>query len=306
MKNKITVREQIVQIKDKCKIIKPTVVINCLTYNHESFIRDALDGFILQNTNFPFVAIVHDDASTDGTADIIREYAEKYPTVILPIYEIENQYSKRDGSHQKIMNEACEVTGAKYIAMCEGDDYWTDPLKLQKQIEFLETHPDYGLCCTECDILENHIGKISHKKWTFRNIITFENLMDEGNQITTLTVLYRRELINGYNELNKPKWPLGDYPLWLYITSQKPAYKLSDISAVYRVLQESASHSKDIQKNFLFAVAMQEIRIFFSKYKNKNSLRYNIARLKIIVKFIFLYPRYLISFLPYIFKIAFK
>ena len=125
---------------------KALVAIRCITYNHEAYIRDALEGFIMQKTNFPFVAIVHDDASTDGTADIIREYAAKYPDIIKPIYETENQYSKHDGSLGRIMTAACEATGAKYIAMCEGDDYWTDPLKLQKQVDFLETHPDYSMC----------------------------------------------------------------------------------------------------------------------------------------------------------------
>lgn len=111
------------------------VSIKCLVYNHEKFIRETLEGFIMQKTNFRFEAIVHDDASTDNTANIIREYAEKYPGIIKPIYEIENQYSKKDSSLSRIINEAC--TG-KYIAMCEGDDYWTDPYKLQKQVDFLE------------------------------------------------------------------------------------------------------------------------------------------------------------------------
>lgn len=119
------------------------VSIKCLVYNHEKFIRETLEGFIMQKTNFRFEAIVHDDASTDNTANIIREYAEKYPGIIKPIYEIENQYSKKDSSLSRIINEAC--TG-KYIAMCEGDDYWTDPYKLQKQVDFLESHPDYVLC----------------------------------------------------------------------------------------------------------------------------------------------------------------
>ncbi len=122
------------------------VAIRCCTYNHEPYIRDALEGFVMQKTDFPFVAIVHDDASTDRTAEIIREYAEKYPDIIKPIYETENQYSKKDGSLARIMNKACDATGAKYVAMCEGDDYWTDPYKLQKQVDFLESHPDYSMC----------------------------------------------------------------------------------------------------------------------------------------------------------------
>lgn len=103
------------------------VTIRCTAYNHEPYIRACLEGFVMQKTNFRFEAIVHDDASTDGTAAIIKEYAEKYPDVIKPILERENQYSK--GTLGKIMDEASK---GKYIAFCEGDDYWTDPLKLQK------------------------------------------------------------------------------------------------------------------------------------------------------------------------------
>ena len=115
------------------------VTIRCITYNHESYIRQCLDGFLMQKTTFRFEAIVHDDASTDGTATIIREYADKYPNIIKPIFETENQYSKRDGSLRRILDAH---THGKYIAMCEGDDYWTDPYKLQKQVDFLESHPD--------------------------------------------------------------------------------------------------------------------------------------------------------------------
>ena len=122
---------------------KIKVAINCLVYNHEPYLRDCLEGFVMQQTDFPFVAIVHDDASTDHSADIIREYAAKYPDIIRPIYETENQWSKSDGSLTKIMDAAIDATGAKYVAICEGDDYWMDPLKLQKQVDFLEEHSDY-------------------------------------------------------------------------------------------------------------------------------------------------------------------
>lgn len=138
-------QKQIEDIAKKCELIKPLVVINCITYNHEAYLRDALEGFVMQKTDFPFVAIVHDDASTDGTAAIIREYAARYPDIILPIYETENQYSKGNGSVSRIMREARNATGAKYVAMCEGDDYWTSPLKLQKQVSFLESHSEYSM-----------------------------------------------------------------------------------------------------------------------------------------------------------------
>ena len=123
----------------------PMVAIKCLVFNHEPYLRECLDGFVMQQTDFPFVAIVHDDASTDRSADIIREYAERYPDIIRPIYETENQYSK--GTLGRVMDAAVDATGAKYIALCEGDDYWTDPHKLQKQVDFLESHEEYDMVC---------------------------------------------------------------------------------------------------------------------------------------------------------------
>lgn len=126
---------------------KPLLAIRCLAYNQAKYIRQTLDGFVSQQTDFPFIAIVHDDASTDGTADIIREYAEKYPHIIKPILQTENQYSKKDGSLRKAVDTPVIESGAKYVAFCEGDDYWIDPKKLQKQVDYLESHPDVIYTC---------------------------------------------------------------------------------------------------------------------------------------------------------------
>lgn len=117
------------------------VSVICNTYNHEAYIRQCLDGFLAQKTSFPFEVLVHDDASTDHTADIIREYEAKYPDFILPIYQTENQYSK--GVPISIAIQFPRSRG-KYVAFCEGDDYWIDPLKLEKQVSFLEDHDDYS------------------------------------------------------------------------------------------------------------------------------------------------------------------
>ncbi len=124
----------------------PLVSIRCLVYNHEPYLRQCLDGFVMQKTTFPFEAIVHDDASTDSSAAIIREYAEKYPDIIKPIYETENQFSKHDGSLDRIMEGSIHPY-SKYVAHCEGDDYWTDPNKLQIQVDFLESHPNFYMSC---------------------------------------------------------------------------------------------------------------------------------------------------------------
>jgi len=136
------------------------VSICCITYNHASFIRKALDGFLMQlppscvpqgvkMSNWCEI-LIHDDCSTDGTTEIIKEYASKYPDLIFPLYEIENQYSKGHVSDIDMYNYL--RAKGKYIAYCEGDDYWTNPLKLQKQIDFLESHLEYSICMHGCSV----------------------------------------------------------------------------------------------------------------------------------------------------------
>src|SRR5262245_28919719 len=123
------------------EVTKPLVSISCMTYNHAAFIRTCLDHLLVQKTNFPFEIMIHDDASTDGTREIIEEYVSKYPEIIFPFYQKENQYSKGvRGLSSRYNYPRCR---GKYVAICEGDDYWTDPYKLQKQVDFLESHEDY-------------------------------------------------------------------------------------------------------------------------------------------------------------------
>jgi len=123
------------------------VSICCLVYNHKNYIRQALDSFLMQKTNFRFEVLINDDCSTDGTTDIIKEYEAKYPDIIKPLYHDENQYSKsyRQGNMMSITFNFPRVSG-KYTAMCEGDDFWTDELKLQKQVDFMEAHPQCSFC----------------------------------------------------------------------------------------------------------------------------------------------------------------
>ena len=121
----------------------PLVSISCLTYNHAPYLRQCLDGFVMQITSFPIEILIYDDASGDGTQNIIEEYQKKYPDIIKPIYQTENQYSK--GVKVGFVYNYSRAKG-EYIAFCEGDDYWTDPYKLQKQIDFLECYSDYVIC----------------------------------------------------------------------------------------------------------------------------------------------------------------
>ena len=136
------------------------VSINCVTYNHEKYVAQALDGMLMQITTFPFEILIHDDASTDGTADIIRSYASKYPDIVKPIFQTENQYSK--GVNISGVYNFPRAKG-KYIALCEGDDYWTDVYKLQKQVEFLDKHPDFIAAAHNISIV-NEEGTVLEKR----------------------------------------------------------------------------------------------------------------------------------------------
>lgn len=229
---------------------KPLVAIHCLVYNHEPYLRACLEGFVMQQTNFQFVAIVHDDASTDGSTAIIREYEEKYPDIIKPIYETENQYSKHDGSLGRIMNAAIDATGAKYVAMCEGDDYWTDPLKLQKQVNILEADDSLMLCCTNCSVVDNHSVEIQAVrggvvKNDAQGRYNLRDFFRDNHQYPTLSVVYRRthtEEIHEKYACTRNAF-LGDWTLWICLLIYGDAYFLNEVTCAYRINPTSVTHS---------------------------------------------------------------
>lgn len=140
----------------------PLVSICCITYNHAQFIRKCLDGFLMQKTDFPIEILIHDDCSTDGTTEIIREYEAKYPELIFPLYEEENQYQQGKAAEIDFYNY--RRARGKYIAYCEGDDYWTDPLKLQKQVDFMEANPEYSVCFHACQMFDTSRNEFIPRK----------------------------------------------------------------------------------------------------------------------------------------------
>lgn len=175
------------------------VAIYCMVYNHEAFLRKCFDGFAMQKTDFRYVAVIHEDCSTDNSAAIIREYTQKYPDMFIPIYESENMYPKHDGSIERIMKKAIDATGCKYVAFCEGDDYWTDPYKLQKQVDFMETHPDYSVTFHRCWHLNVNTGEKQEDKCgeLFRNgengVEINEEMFFSNWYTQPLTIVYRAE-----------------------------------------------------------------------------------------------------------------
>lgn len=175
--------------------MKPLVSISCTAYNHVQFIRQCLDGFVMQKATFHFEVLIHDDASMDGTQDIIREYEVKYPEIIKPIYQKVNQYSK--GIPIGVTFNMPRAQG-KYIALCEGDDYWTDPYKLQKQVDFLESHPNYVMCSHRFDqYYEDRHRLEKEKDDTFQGAdYDLQNLIGGKWFTQTLTVMYRRSALD--------------------------------------------------------------------------------------------------------------
>lgn len=258
------------------------VTVVSLAYNHEPYIRQCLEGFVMQKTNFAFEVLIHDDASTDGTADIIREYELKYPNIIKPIYQKENQYSKGVSIGRTFLYPNAK---GKYIAECEGDDYWTDPYKLQKQVDFLEANPEYSMCYTNILRYNQKTGIFDDWILSDENVITIDDLM-LYNRVHTLTVLCRKDLLLRYNQeisFLLPKLPMGDYPMWLWMALQGPIYHFQEKMGVYRVLENSASHIKDNFKRYKFHLAGYNLRLFFNK---KYKLGYNdlwLRRLKYVI-----------------------
>ena len=249
-------------------IIIPLVAIKCFAYNHEPYLRECLDGFVMQQTDFPFVAIVHDDASTDNSADIIREYATKYPNIIKPIYETENQYSKGDGSLARIMNATIDATGAKYIAVCEGDDYWTDTHKLQKQVDFMEQHNEYGMICSKSTIFEQKTRKFLGIKGNSGDEV-FENLFHGHSDLFTATTLFRKFVYDRCLEdtRNLIQFQLRiDTAIYYWFSLNSKIYYMDEPTAVYRVLPDSACHSQNPNTTLKMMQRYLNVKIAFLSY----------------------------------------
>ena len=251
------------------------VSIQCLVYNHEPYLRQCLDGFVMQKTNFKFEAIVHDDVSTDGSAAIIREYAEKYPDIIKPIFEIENQYSKRDGSLERIMYEACR---GKYIAICEGDDYWIDPFKLQKQVDFMDANLEYSLVCSAGKVLTSDgfitkgiIGKATE-------LFPKDLILGFWGYIPTASIMYRKHILEDYPEFCRTCF-VGDRPLKLFCVLNGKVYYFNQEQVVYRYNDKdgdswSARFSKDNSMQLMHHESLAQLEYELDEYSDRKFHKY--------------------------------
>lgn len=171
----------------------PIVTIECTTYNHEKYIEDAINGFLIQETKFPFNVIIHDDASSDGTADIVRYYENKYPSIIKGIYQESNLYSKGISRKPYLLPY---ITGM-YVAKCEGDDYWIDPRKLEKQVSFLLLNRDYSISGHDAMVVDDRgiiVGLSKLQGNLKRDFSSDELLKGKAGRVLTLSRVVRRDV----------------------------------------------------------------------------------------------------------------
>lgn len=234
--------------KDSNEIL---VSVCCITYNQENYIRDALDGFLKQKVNFNYEIIVHDDASTDNTPNIIKEYEKKYPNIIKPIYQNENQYKKG----KKVTLITYAKAKGKYIALCEGDDYWIDENKLQLQVDYMEKNPKCTLLFHNAKVIDMQTQE--EKKFVPYTKEAKKNLKKDGNYdvgelellefIPTASYMFRKE-----NVTKLPEWFekcfVGDWPLKLTMTSFGYAHYMDEIMSVYRKNANGSMTVKNVKK----------------------------------------------------------
>ena len=268
------------------------VHVSCMTYNHASYINDAMNGFCIQQTSFPFVCTIFDDFSSDGEQEVIKQYLkenfdledqsvvrnEETDDYVLcfarhktnhncffAVYYLKyNHYSIGKGYRK---NDYCKefTDQVPYIALCEGDDYWMDPLKLQKQVDYMEAHP-------ECGLVHAYTNCYHQKKKVFSEVQLAGELDSSyndilwANPITTMSVLYRKKFTEGYTSFVRDQsWGVGDLPLWLYISLHGGVHKQNFVCGVYRIVENSASHGSTYEKRINYINTIYDVVCFYAE-----------------------------------------
>jgi glycosyltransferase involved in cell wall biosynthesis len=274
----------------------PLVTVACLTYNHEKFIKQALDGFALQKTSFQFEAIVHDDASSDGTADIVREYEKKYPNIIKPIYQTENQSQNEE---KFVLRAIFSKIKSKYVALCEGDDYWIDPGKLQKQVDFLEKHENCSICFHATRVIYENDERStrispSKKQRLGKSILTLKDFLKTGNIIETSSVMYRWRFID--EDITKVL-PLNinpcDYIIHLLHAQKGNIGYIDEIMSIYCKHPDGIWFNFDKEEHSLkYGISRMNFYKFLSENFYNNSMEYTINTvLPIFIKLILIFAK---------------
>ena len=247
------------------------VTVVCLTYNHEKYIRQALKSMLAQKTNFPYEILVHDDASTDGTTKIIQEMAGAHPTIRL-ICQTENQYSKGVNIFTRFIIP--EIKG-KYVAFCEGDDFWTSPLKLYKQVTLMERHPKAALCIHNAIRVNRYGKRIGTVNTTDRSrkISCEEVIIGGGGFCATNSILAPSQLL-----LNPPAYfkemPF-DFVLQMYLASCGNTYCFAEKMSAYRVFADGSWTVRMKENPQSYQIHHDKAIKVLDKFNQDTGLKYN-------------------------------
>ena len=236
-----------------------TVSVPMITYGHEAYIKEAINGVLNQECKFNIELIIADDNSPDNTEEVVRKFLKDHPRKHWVRYtkHSENKYMFKNAQW------SLDQARGKYIAICEGDDYWSDPFKLQKQVDFLEENPDYGLVYTKARVYEEKTKNFW--KRTLGSAITKKGVL-YINPIPTLTTLMRNDLYKLYVAEEKEmrdSWAMGDYPMWIWFYYNSKIHFMNETTTVYRKLENSASNYINVKKPMTFKKHYKNLEILW-------------------------------------------
>lgn len=271
------------EISDPAVLSKnPLVSVNMITYNHELYIAQAIEGVAKQETEYPFELIIGEDCSTDGTMEIVLEYQKKYSDIIRVITSHKNVAGMKNSYRT---GKACR---GKYIAYCEGDDYWHNLYKLQKQVNYMESHPECGMVFADCDVYHNGSMKLkknvrysdgyqSPAKLSIEQIIGSEKIVRWPWTCTVMvrSVLYEHVIESDPYLHQSEEFLLGDVQLWAELALISEVSYIPECLATYRIVDESATNNIDLRKKLLFWISMSEMKLYLC---DKHKLSENIRR----------------------------
>jgi glycosyltransferase involved in cell wall biosynthesis len=246
--------------------IEPVVSVCLITYNHAPFIRECIDSMLCQKTDFPFEICIGEDESTDGTREICIEYAEKFPDRINLILRSRSEPRRTAYKSQGVYNyiETTKECRGKYLALCDGDDAWTDPLKLQKQFDIMEAHPEVALVHSDYDSIDDRSGRMVKSVYRKRKFIHHVNpdqslfmcdIVLRLYPITASTVFVRTADVLEIFKMNAFVFsasPMGDIITWCELVNYGPFFYQDEASGIWRTLEESDSNSRSAEKKFCF------------------------------------------------------
>ena len=220
------------------------VSVVCTAFNHEAYIRQALEGFVSQKTDFAFEVLINDDASADGTAAVIREYAAKYPALIRPFLQEKNLYSQGINIYDAVFYP---VARGQYIAACEGDDCWTDPEKLQRQVDFLDAHPDYSACVHNTTADAVLFAQSGDRDIPFEQVVR-----GMSHAFHTSSILARREYIVDPPDFRQVAFQHGftDYAVGCWLCLQGKVRFLDRCMSLYRIGSNPSAWSSGVDANY--------------------------------------------------------